>query len=78
MSKPLMKERCCADCTQQAEIENWGPEQIFTNRQTKQFISTNPQYMKNPECLCVIHKGRLEKLQPTPTITFIEARLSKH
>lgn len=55
---------------QTQSIVDSRPLQIFTNRQTKQLIFSNPQYLKNLNTLVQFWKvGRLENLQRTLTNT---------
>lgn len=76
-SRLLMKERQYADCTQQAETENCR-QQATTDlhRQTKQFIFSNPQYLKNLNALVQFWKE--EKLQPTLTNTVTQSHSWVH
>lgn len=53
--------------TKESIVDNKS-QQIFTNRQTKQFIFSNPQHLKNQKTLVSFWKvGRLGKLQPPLT-----------
>lgn len=55
---------------QKHNIADSRPQQIFKNTQTKQFIFSNPQYLKNLNTLVQFWKEvRLEKLQLSLTQT---------